>query len=164
MTDKEVMQMALNELEDRNSDRFYETTKKVCEILEAKLAQPEPDQDGFVFIEARWGKDFFEIQVPDCIGEIVRIYHKQWRGESQPEHFSDCAVYNEPAYPKGECDCKPTKLINVNGVLEQAGYVKKKEWVGLTHTELEDCILSSKWATWIEVGRAIEAKLKEKNI
>ena len=85
MTNKELMQMALNELEDRNSDRFYETTKKVCEILEAKLAQPEPDQDGFVFIEARWGKDFFEIQVPDCIGEIVRIYHKQWRGESQPE-------------------------------------------------------------------------------
>ena len=40
----------------------------------------------------------------------------------------------------------------------------KKEWVGLTHTELEDCILISEWATWIEVGRAIEAKLKDKNI
>jgi len=22
-----------------------------------------------------------------------------------PGHKSDCAVYNEPAYPKGECDC-----------------------------------------------------------
>ena len=40
----------------------------------------------------------------------------------------------------------------------------KKEWVGLTHTELENCILISEWATWIEVGRAIEAKLKDKNI
>jgi len=20
-------------------------------------------------------------------------------------HYSDCAVYNEPAYPAGECDC-----------------------------------------------------------
>ena len=39
----------------------------------------------------------------------------------------------------------------------------KKEWVGLTHTELEDCILISEWATWIEVGRAIEQALKDKN-
>jgi len=22
-----------------------------------------------------------------------------------PGHWSDCAVYNEPAFPKGECDC-----------------------------------------------------------
>ena len=21
------------------------------------------------------------------------------------KHWSDCAVHNEPAYPKGECDC-----------------------------------------------------------
>lgn len=24
-------------------------------------------------------------------------------------HFSDCAVYNEPALPKGECDCGAIK-------------------------------------------------------
>ena len=39
----------------------------------------------------------------------------------------------------------------------------QREWVGLTHTELEDCILISEWATWIEVGRAIEQALKDKN-
>ena len=43
------------------------------------------------------------------------------------------------------------------------GIKKDREWVGLTHTELENCILISEWATWIEVGRAIEAKLKDKN-
>lgn len=26
-------------------------------------------------------------------------------GLPQPEHWSDCALYNEPAYPAGECDC-----------------------------------------------------------
>lgn len=31
---------------------------------------------------------------------------------------------------------EPTKLINVNGVLEKAGYVKKKEWHGLTDDEV----------------------------
>lgn len=41
--------------------------------------------DEFITVEAMWGKDFVEIQNPDCIGEIVRIYHKQWRGEAQPE-------------------------------------------------------------------------------
>lgn len=24
-------------------------------------------------------------------------------------HYSDCAVYNEPAYPNGECDCGTVK-------------------------------------------------------
>ena len=24
-------------------------------------------------------------------------------------HYSDCAVYNEPAYPAGECDCGAVK-------------------------------------------------------
>ncbi len=26
------------------------------------------------------------------------------------EHKSDCAVYNEPAYPKGHCVCGANKL------------------------------------------------------
>lgn len=25
--------------------------------------------------------------------------------EKEPEHWSDCAIYNEPAYHKGECNC-----------------------------------------------------------
>ena len=87
---------------------------------------------------------------------------------AQPEHWSDCAVYNEPAYPAGECDCKPTKLINVNGVLEQAGYVKQKEWVGLTDEEI-NAVDNANWdkddKSWgiRKFARGVEAKLKEKN-
>lgn len=31
---------------------------------------------------------------------------------SQPDkiHQSDCAIYNEPAYPAGECDCEPIEV------------------------------------------------------
>lgn len=54
---------------------------------------------------------------------------------------------------------KPNKLINVNGVLEQAGYVKKKEWVGLTEVEREEIALELP----IDAVRITEAKLKEKN-
>ena len=25
------------------------------------------------------------------------------------KHWSDCAVYNEPAYPNGDCDCGAAK-------------------------------------------------------
>lgn len=30
-----------------------------------------------------------------------------WLEQKQADlHFSDCAIYNEPAYPAGPCDCK----------------------------------------------------------
>lgn len=41
--------------------------------------------------------------------------------EQATQHWSDCAVHNEPAYPKGECDCggykpeqKPVAVIHRN--------------------------------------------------
>ena len=54
--------------------------------------------------------------------------------------------------------CTPKTLINVNGVLEQAGYVKQKEWQGLTAKDLTEippsCYEGAIWA---------DAILKEKN-
>lgn len=29
----------------------------------------------------------------------------QNESEIDDEHYSSCAVYNEPAFPKGKCDC-----------------------------------------------------------
>ena len=63
---------------------------------------------------------------------------------------------------------EPTKLINVNGVLEKAGYVKKKEWVGLTDEEVGmltvfDGLHHVETPLLADIIRAIEAKLKEKN-
>lgn len=70
------------------------------------------------------------------------------------QHWSDCAVHNEPAYPKGDCDC--------------GGYTipqPQREWVGLTDRDVfqiaEQCGLAS--VDWTDVMRAVEAKLKEKN-
>jgi len=34
-----------------------------------------------------------------------RVY--AWQHIPEPDHDSDCAVHNEPAYPKGPCSCKP---------------------------------------------------------
>ena len=57
---------------------------------------------------------------------------------------------------------QPTKLMAIPALMEAAGWVRKKEWVGLTDEEI------NKWnivghESLIEFVRAIEAKLKEKN-
>jgi hypothetical protein len=70
-------------------------------------------------------------------------------------------LYTEPQVP--------TKLITVGNVLEQAGYVKKKEWVGLTDEERAHCFDDVEFnkVDWCpdhaQYAKAIEAKLKEKN-
>jgi hypothetical protein len=60
---------------------------------------------------------------------------------------------------------KPTKLITVGNVLEQAGYVKKKEWVGLTQEETIDLLPVGDWVIepTLIFAQRIEEKLKEKN-
>ena len=98
------------------------------------------------------------------------------------QHWSDCAVHSEPAYPKGKCDC--------GGIVAAADYTAlsdkyvalsykyvalsdkyvalkaqpeqepaKRPWVGLTAEEAAECWTTSATHTW----RNFEAKLKEKN-
>ena len=69
-------------------------------------------------------------------------------------HAKAVPLYREPP--------TPTKLITVGNVLEQAGYVKKKEWVGLTKEEIWE-MSQYNCGTRGEFAKAIEAKLKEKN-
>ena len=78
--------------------------------------------------------------------------------EQEPvAHWSDCAVHNEPAYPKGECDC--------------GGFATppQRTWVGLTAGEILDTLISVDEKTVRlpsmlgQFACAIEAKLKEKN-
>ena len=73
------------------------------------------------------------------------------------QHWSDCAVHNEPAYPKGDCDC--------------GGYTipqPQREWVGLTDEEWVNALGKVREQLNGDVFggfyRAIEAKLKERNI
>ena len=57
----------------------------------------------------------------------------------------------------------PTKICGPNlvGMLNAAGFYRKKEWVGLTEEEKYDCYL--KIDVWSRCVEAVEAKLKEKN-
>jgi len=55
----------------------------------------------------------------------------------------------------------PTKIVGPNlvGILNAAGFYRKKEWVGLTDDEIEHLRNDQPW--WMV--RDIEAKLREKN-
>ena len=106
---------------------------------------------------------------------------------AQPEHSSDCAVHNEPAYPAGECDCGL-----VSGIVAWADAFdigreghdfwvsrqqpakdgvplytnQQREWVGLTDDEIEKCwndLIATPDFSRLTVTRAVETKLKEKN-
>ena len=80
--------------------------------------------------------------------------------QPEPEHWSDCAVYNEPAYPKGLCNCGgfPVAWADLKGIrlefdiedcfsfIKKENYAPlytappKKEWVGLTDGDVDYCV------------------------
>ncbi len=42
--------------------------------------------------------------------------------EENTEHWSDCSIYNPPAYEPGPCDCGPKVKVLINGTpIEQYG-------------------------------------------
>jgi hypothetical protein len=100
---------------------------------------------------------------------------------AQPEHWSDCAVHSEPAYPAGKCDCGlvPVAWADKHDI-EREGhdfYVNRqqpakdgvplytappqREWQGLTDEEIKD-ILDCGRPNLVNIKKA-EQKLKEKN-
>lgn len=73
---------------------------------------------------------------------------KQEQQQQQTQHWSDCAVHSEPAYPAGECDC--------------GGYVTiKRIYAGLTYEETEEIITSAHSIR--EAVNKADWKIKEKN-
>lgn len=97
-TDRKLMQQALEALEQVaeyfNADS---TEAKTIIALRKRLVQPDPS--------AYWHNEFLKhnttseqpaqqpepCQCPEC---------------QVTPHASDCAVHNEPAYPKGACNCR----------------------------------------------------------
>jgi len=61
----------------------------------------------------------------------------------------------------------PTKIFGPNlvGILNAAGFYRKKEWVGLTEDEIKEIANNCRWSETyhVDFSRAIETKLREKN-
>lgn len=117
--------------------------------------------DEFITIEAKWGKDFVEMQIPDCFGEIFRVYHDStWRKKDE-----DGVTLKSSLHPVSLKEPSEYKLSKES--LEDV--VFEREWQGLTPEELREIIgISSADSDWnvlkvMNWAFDIEAKLREKN-
>lgn len=110
---REAMEMALNALTAWDARGRL----RVIEALRAALAQPKQKSLAQIKEDRRiaWGNRNFTKCNCDHIEYCAHCfpfdfrkggYWDQQEALAQPDHLSDCAVHNEPAYPAGECDCK----------------------------------------------------------
>jgi len=132
MSDRELMQMALDALEHFEDEYGWGMQqKKAQRNLQIRLAQPEPYPENF--IDA--------LRFDTALREPVAWMDEKgilWNSVTNPKNYTP--LYTAPP---------------------------KKEWVGLTDEDREWCDEHShgntSWAKQKAYGRAIEAKLKEKN-
>jgi len=84
------------------------------------------------------------------------LTHEENKAHNQKildEFYKENAALYEP---------KPAKLLLIPALMEQAGWVRKREWQGLTDEDIE--ALGKTWGGWApSYIKDIEAKLKEKN-
>jgi hypothetical protein len=93
MTDREIMQMALDALDlvtdlTNHDDEVY----AAIEALRARLAQPEPEPVAWLYegsdIEGRdvcLNEDIFEEQKPNCIPLYTAPPQREWQGLTDEE-------------------------------------------------------------------------------
>jgi len=152
MTDRELMQQALDALEwcydvaewPANGKSAQD---KAIEALRARLAQPEQETvaytgNGTAGRESDVKPTVFFFQMPKPVGEV---YGWHGTGKGQPMCRFDAT---EASMPIG------TKLYTAP---------PQREWVGLTIKEIYECEPEEDRYSLVEFARAIEAKLKEKN-
>jgi len=180
MTDRELMQQALDALDSALSDNrpYIAACMEAHEALRARLAQPEPEPVAWVAYEngEKHGIDFDEDEIAELpVGTMLYPI---------PLHFLDPAKVArliDEAFERGkkEIDMEQVKdiaqkladcaLLNSAPPQRDEAPAKAVEWQGLTDEEVEEILYNIRGKTMGVVStefltRAIEAKLKEKNI
>jgi hypothetical protein len=128
--------------------------KIVCDAhneMKMRLAQPKPEYRDVVIAGDLWRIEF----LPDHAASVVLV-KANYEAQPEPElvAWRDCvAGLAEARLCKSWCgnfNCSATEP-------------QRKEWQGLTDEEIMD-LCAAQWASHpIDIGRIIEAKLKEKN-
>ena len=161
MTDRELLQMALDALEHFEDEYGWGMKqKKAHRSLQIRLAQPELESIGqheFIDTTAKWGRDFVEVLNPLEENAILRFYHEPLQ---QPEPEPVAVV---SGYYGGHCVILPLNLAQVFSA-NTALYIAppQREWIGLTDAERADCSTEAYGRHYV-LCELIEAKLKEKN-
>jgi len=156
MTDRELMQMALDTLEKL----VNETPTTHVRAGKAQIGGKE--------VVALWFDDCSDplqqaIYINATKPEKIKEFLKQVRDRlAQPEQEP---VANVSGYCGGHCVVTPINPATVFSVGTAFSYTAppKREWVGLTDEEIDVAVKSCNTVNTYKYFRAIEAKLKEKN-
>jgi hypothetical protein len=159
MTDKEVMQMALDVLAN---NRYAPSIKETTEALRAALAQPEPKNDEYC---PACDGDYC-IAKKGCVALIKPPQPEPepmaWgvdEGEGRCISLHDLYFVKEDADHMAELKGTHAKVVPLYTAPPQ------REWQGLTDEEIMSLLPGAVRLPpgWVDTVRAIEAKLKEKN-
>jgi hypothetical protein len=133
-------------------------TLRMIEIISHKLSTPhEPTIDDWPL----WSG----LPQPEPVAYIdVETRNLSWAKLTRWETPTVVKMDKIPLYTAPpQRESAPTKLLVVPALLEQAGYVKKKEWVDLTDDEMLMIYAQPHEGFKYSLGRMVQAKLKEKN-
>jgi len=152
MTDRELMQQALEMIEDARNGSQRKPSEPVITALRERLAQPQMQPCA----GRNCGSTNPNLHSAECFED-----YEQATGMAQPEQEPVAFCNGMPAY-EGSLS-KAQRLtqdleapLTINGM----PLYPKTEWVGLTDEEIEH-IADSEWQE--AFVRMIEAKLQEKN-
>jgi hypothetical protein len=169
MTDRELLKLVEEGMKVNAPDS---PEYIVCAALRARLEQPEPEPVAWIEFDSFMDEDGLMSK-----RKIVNTWDNG-RGEplyTAPPHFIDptkVARLMDEAFERGKKEINMEQVKDIVQKLSDSaalnsvpmGWVKKKEWVGLTNEEIKSVAsLGIYEKPLIEFTRAIEAKLKEKN-
>ncbi|CAB5223319.1 hypothetical protein UFOVP382_27 [uncultured Caudovirales phage] len=154
MTDRELMQMALDALKYPGPS-WPDSRQAIAEALRARLAQPE------MVIQARKDGDLIVVdlpQVPTGGGGIFK--------DEQPEpleYWNAVEGWVKIDEVRQHFDAAGCGTIYKTGGEGRVPLYAAREWVGLTDADIDDVQYNVDCRLYRDYARAIEAKLKEKN-
>jgi len=139
MTDRELMEMAIDALEQPSPIGGFDNQAYVAKALRNRLAQPEPEPVAWfpAPVKTEWGENMVMTELAISDNHTVDIYCEADQVKKVEEMLD---INKEPKALRDR--------------------LAQPEWVGLTDEEVWECY-SDRGSVFY---RAIEAKLKEKNI
>ena len=159
MTDRELMQMALDALDnyafvELTDEKHWQNFKRVMEALRVRLTQPEPEPVAWMY-----NGNLHEFDPSDWAeGEVTPLY----TAPPQREAPRDKLAQPEP-------EGKYSDIVSDGGLDPRRKFdvAPQREWQGLTDEEIKEIV--GPWGSLPVDGYTrklfdqIEAKLKEKN-
>lgn len=155
MTDRELMQQALEALDEAANVLTWDGFQKAAEALRERLAQPEPQAPRPDYRDWDY-QDQLEQSPLDRMAENARELGLDYAPEQEP------VAWMSPGKERLEFSRKDT--VYGSHTIPLYTTPPRREWVGLTEEEIYPLYSEpSSDAEMVEFARAIEAKLREKN-